>query len=65
MDVYLRAKYEVSSIILTSFNAPPLTSKRTPKKPTQIKVKEKKNRTHTIYKWIENKAKYWLETNCS
>ena len=52
MSVYLRAKFEVSSIItLTSFRqggAPPgnvtrpprHTSKRTPKKPTQIKVKE-------------------------
>ena len=45
MIVYLRAKFQVSSIILTSFrqggNSPdPLTSKRTPKKPTQISVKE-------------------------
>ena len=49
MDVYLRAKFEVSTIILTSFRQknypptpPPLhthTSKRTPKKPTQIRVK--------------------------
>ena len=47
MGVYLRAKFEVSSIILTSFRLgggvilppPPLlpTSKRTPKKPNQIK----------------------------
>ena len=45
MCVYLRAKFEVSSIILTSFrqarsfnppSSPP--SKRTPKKPTQIRV---------------------------
>ena len=42
--VYLSAKFEVSSIILTSFTQgeilapPPLTSKRTPKKPTQITV---------------------------
>ena len=42
MCVYLRAKFEVSSIILTSFRqarlfySPP--SKRTPKKPTQIRV---------------------------
>ena len=44
MGVYLRAKFEVSSIILTSFRqgvilSPlPPTSKRTPKKPTQISV---------------------------
>ena len=52
MSVYLRAKFEVSSIILTSFRQgggiiyrPPPTSKRTPKKPTQIRltwVKEKR-----------------------
>ena len=53
MEVYLRAKFEVSSIILTRFRqvgvilpSPPLpptpvTSKRTPKKPTQIRVKAK------------------------
>ena len=44
MGVYLRAKFEVSSIILTSFRQGvillPPTSKRTPKKPTQIRVKE-------------------------
>ena len=49
MDVYLRAKFEVSSIILTSFRGrgggefyhppPPPTSKQTPKKPSQIRVK--------------------------
>ena len=47
MDVYLRAKFEVSNIILTSFRQevilpppppPPPTSKRTCKKPTQIMV---------------------------
>ena len=44
MGVYLRAKFEVSSIILTSFrqgecgNFTPHRSKRTPKKPTQIRV---------------------------
>ena len=42
--MYLRAKFEVSSIILTSFTQGgevillPSTSKRTPKKPTQIRV---------------------------
>ena len=45
MGVYLRAKFEVSSIILTNCRQwevilpPSLTSKRTPKKPTQIRVK--------------------------
>ena len=43
MSVYLRAKFQVSSITLTSFRLgvilPPPTSKRTPKKPTQIRVK--------------------------
>ena len=47
MGVYLRAKFKVSSIILTSFRQgegiilplPPPTSKRTPKKSTQIRVK--------------------------
>ena len=48
MRVYLRAKFEVSNIILTSFiqgggnftpSPPPPYLKRTPKKPTQISVK--------------------------
>ena len=42
MCVYLRAKFEVSNIILMSFRQgviPPPTSKRTPKMPTQISVK--------------------------
>ena len=43
MGLYLRAKFHVSSIILTKFRQgvilPPPTSKRTPKKPTQIRVK--------------------------
>ena len=44
MCVYLRAKFEGSSIILTSFRQgvilpPPLpTSTQTPKKPSQIRV---------------------------
>ena len=42
MCVYLRAKFEDSSIILTSFRQArsfySLPSKRTPKKPTQIRV---------------------------
>ena len=53
MCVYLHTKFQVSSIILTSFRQgvifpsppPPThththTSKRTPKKPTQIRVNE-------------------------
>ena len=55
MDVYLRAKFEVSIIILTSFRRgvilplPPPTSKRIPKKPTQIRDKNhlrKKEQMH-------------------
>ena len=44
MGVYLRAKFEAFSIILTSFrqggnfNPTTATSKRTPKKPIQIRV---------------------------
>ena len=50
MGVYLRAKFEISSIILTSFRLgreggdftpPPPPSKGAPKKPTQIRVKWK------------------------
>ena len=47
MCVYLRPKFEVSSINLTSFRQgegnltpPPTTSKQTPKKPNQIRVKK-------------------------
>ena len=53
--VYLHAKLQVSSIILKSFrqegNFPPSTSKRTPKKPTQIRVKEilEKNKSLTVH----------------
>ena len=42
MSVYLRAKFEVSNVILTGFrqggNFTHPTSKRTPKKPSQIRV---------------------------
>ena len=45
MGVYLRAKFEHSSIVLTSFSKgggvilpPSPTSKRTPKKPIQIRA---------------------------
>ena len=42
MSVYLRAKFEASGIILTSFRLgeSTSTSKRTPKKPSQITVKQ-------------------------
>ena len=42
MGMYLRAKFEASSIILTSFRQGwlILALKRTPKKPTQIRVKK-------------------------
>ena len=45
MCVYLHTNFQVSNIILTSFRqgvilpAPPPTSKQTPKKSTQIRVK--------------------------
>ena len=52
MGVYLRAKFEVSSISLTSFrqggvnlHPPHPTSKLTPKKPTQIRVKSKETKS--------------------
>ena len=44
MDVYLRAKFDVSSVSLTSFRQgvilppTPTTTKRTPKKATQIRA---------------------------
>ena len=45
MFVYLRTKFQVSSITLTSFrqvggNFTPHTSKRIPKKPTEIRVND-------------------------
>ena len=57
MGLYLRAKFEVYSIILTSFRQgegvilppPPFTSKQTPKKPTQIWLKK-----HLDYKFLSN-----------
>ena len=39
MCVYLRTKYQVSSIILTSFRLGDDFTSPTPKKPNQIKVK--------------------------
>ena len=49
MRVYLRAKFEIFSIILTSFRLegnltlppPTHTSKRIPKKPTEIRINKK------------------------
>ena len=57
MGVYLRATFEVSSIILTSFRLgrgmilppSPTPSKRTPKKPTQNRVKWKSHLTAEIF----------------
>ena len=44
MLVYLRTKFQVSSIILTNFRegvvSPPPTAKQTPKMPSQIEVKK-------------------------
>ena len=49
MSVHLRTKFQISSITLNSFREgrrcntpppPPNTSQQTPKKPTQIKVKQ-------------------------
>ena len=55
--MYLRAKCEVSSLILTGFRQgvglilppPPFPSKRTPKKPTQIRVNSSIKRTFVSY----------------
>ena len=55
MNVCLRAKFQFSSITLTSFRqgvilGPPPTAKQTPKKPTQIRLKKnlsKARRWHT------------------
>ena len=55
MGVYLCAKFEVSSIILTSFRLGkgvilhPTPSKRNPKKPTQIRVKWKSHLRAEIF----------------
>ena len=56
MSVHVRATFEVSSIILTGFRQgvillpPPPTSKRAPKKPTQIRVKVGDNVRISKYK---------------
>ena len=45
MGLYVRAKFQVYRIILTSFRQgvvipPPTTTKRTPKEPTQVRLKQ-------------------------
>ena len=68
MGVYLRAKFQVSSIILTSFRQggnftpPSSTSKQTPKKPTQIRVNFLQNILGNIF-WeaIFIKSKQWQD----
>ena len=56
MGVYLSAKFEVSSIFLTSFRQgvilTPPTSKRSPKKPTQIRVNVKQLKMNKFVKYI-------------
>ena len=56
MCMYLRAKFQVSSIILEglggNFNSP--TSKRTPKKPTQIRIKAKSLLRENFCWWEES-----------
>ena len=60
MGVYLHAKCEVSSMILTSFreggvvlpaSPPPPPQKETPKKPTQIRVNRKVVTVKSACKW--------------
>ena len=61
MGVYLRAKIEVSSIILTSYRQGggrlilplPPTSKRTSKKPTYIRAKEHFFRRTLLSSYLE------------
>ena len=60
MGVYLRAKIEVSSIILTSYRKGgrlilplPPTSKRTSKKPTYIRAKEHFFRRTLLSSYLE------------
>ena len=50
MSVYLRTKFQVSSIVLTSFRQDvilplPPTSEQTPQKPIQIRVKQFQQRS--------------------
>ena len=52
MGVYVRAKFEASNVILTGFRQgvilPPTTTKQTPKKPIQIRVKTLKCLGHLL-----------------
>ena len=60
MCLYLRNNFHVSSIILTSFKQgvilTPPTAKRTPKKPTQIRVNELLFLQTTITVWHKNET---------
>ena len=60
MGVHLRAKFEVSSIILTGFRqgVVPPTSKRTPKKPTQIRVHSVRRFKMKLYYYIKIYARF-------
>ena len=68
MCVYLRAKFEVSSIILTSFRLGgegegviltlPPTSRRTPKNATQIRVNKSKKILRNMDNNIHTTTKY-------
>ena len=64
MCVYLHTKFQVSSKILTSFRQgvilPPPTLKRTPKEPTQIRVKNLKESNKKYKNIVTNK-----KTSCS
>ena len=70
MSVFLRAKFEFSIVILRSFRQgvggrvviyPHPTSKQTPKKPTQIRVK--KNKTTSTSKVKELQNWHWRTKN--
>ena len=66
--MHLRAKFEVFSIILTRFGQgvilpPPPTSKRTPKNPTYIKLKElQKDDKLRVYKFDKG-CRFTIVTN--
>ena len=63
MGLYLRTKFQISSILLASFRQRvtplPLTSKRTPKKPFQIRVKEKKRLLGKLSEKIGKPKELW------
>ena len=84
MGMYLRAKFEVSSLILTSFRqgggggvilpTSPTILKRTPKKPTQIRVKAStETNSYRINLWIYTRilekdflvAEPWKDVECN